>query len=1053
MSQKSQKSQESLYLEKLQYDPKLDDSWFAFFIDRKRFLFLLIFIITIAGILGLRSLPLESNPEINIGMGMVITTLPGASPEVMEDLVTKKLEKEISKIKGIDTLTSNSQNSVSMISVQFKSNADIATAMRDLKDKVDLVKPKLPADVKDPVVKEISFDDTPIWTFSLAGKYDGFKLREYANIIQEELEKNVLVSEVTISGGDETEYGVFIDPKKLDAYGLTIGMVNSTLQSLNFTIPIGQYDIGSYTHAFNIDERYYTTASLRDLIVAKTGTTGIIRLSDIARVEEVAKKHTTVARLSDKGSHPESAVTLGVVKKKGGSIVNLVTEGEKTIEDLRKSGILPSDVVITTVLDQSERIKLDLSHLIRDGTITVLLVFFVLFLIIGVKEALVAGTAVPIVFLITFAVMSVFGQTLNFLSMFALILSLGLLVDDAIVVVSAFKTYYHTGKFTPREAALMVLRDYQWVLTSTTLTVVWIFSAMLFMTGIVGKFIFSIPFVITVTLIASLSVALTINPALSVIFSSKGTDVIGRWAYLLEKGFFSLEKLEALYERSLQWILINKKNTWRFIGFVTILFFSAVVLPVSGVLQSDFFPKTDQDQIFINIETEAGTKLDVTSETTKQVEDLLVREKEIASFSTAIGSQVSLGKSTGGGTSGSNFAGISINLLKKEYGRKESSISIANRLRSEVKAIPGAKVSVLEMAGGPPAGSDFELKISGEDFRVMEQISGDVKKVLATIPDAINIETSRKPLPLEFRLSFDSTKLALYNLTLPQVSLFLKNTIDGLDATTIYKGNDEIAVRTRYETSSTDTIDKIKDLKVKNSAGQDVFIRDIMKTEFEPSVFSISRIDQKRVISVTASAANGATAKSLLAEFTAKNKGYKLPAGYEFITGGTNEENAKSVQSLLVALVFGLLFIVATLVILFDSYKQSVIVLVTIPLSLIGVFYGLALFGQPLSFPGLIGLVALFGIVVRNGIILFDKINLNRREGIPFRESVIDGGKSRLEPVFLTSVCTVLGMIPLTLSNPTWTSLGLSIIFGLSVSTVFTLLVLPALYFLMIKEK
>ncbi|MDD5377468.1 MAG: efflux RND transporter permease subunit [Candidatus Gracilibacteria bacterium] len=1051
----SPKTQESLYLEKLTYDPKLDDSWFAFFIERKRFLFLLIIIIVIAGYLGLKALPLESNPEVSIGVGVVSVALPGGSPEVMEDLVTKKLEKEISKIKGIDTMTSTSMNSVSVISVQFKSDTDTATAMRDLKDKVDLVKPKLPADAKDPTVTEVSFDDTPIWTFSLAGKYDGFKLREYATTIQEELEKNVLVSDVTISGGDETEYGVFIDPKKLDAYGLTIGAVNSTLAAENFTVPIGQYDIGSYTHSFTVDERYYTVASLRDLVIAKTGTTGIIRLSDIARVEEVAKKRTTIARLSDKGSNPENAVTLGVVKKKGGSIVNLVTEGEKAIQDLRTSGIIPADVVITTVLDQSERIKLDLSHLIRDGLITVALVFITLFLIIGVREALVAGAAVPLVFLITFAVMAGFHQTLNFLSMFALILSLGLLVDDAIVVISAFNQYHRTGKFTPKQAALLVLRDYKQVLTSTTLTVVWIFSAMLFMTGLIGKFIFSIPFVITVTLIASLIIALTINPALAVFFVGHSDEEKkpSRWSNILNKGLISIHPLEEFYARTIDRLLSTRKKAKWFVFGVFLFFLSALALPISGALKSDFFPKTDADQIFINVETEAGTKLDVTSEITKQVETLLLHEKEIASFSTAIGSQVSVGRTSGGGGNGSNFAGISINLLKKEYGRKESSISIADRLRTEVKAIHDAKVSVVELAGGPPAGADFELKISGADFRVMEQIAADIKKIMLSVPGAINIETSRKPLPLEFRLSFDSTKLALYNLTLPQVSLFLKNVIDGTDATTIYKGNDEIAVRTRYETGSTDTIDKIKDLKVKNLLGQDVFIRDILKTEFEPSVFSISRIDQKRVISVTASAAAGATAKTLLADFTAKTKDYKIPAGYEFSTGGANEENAKSVQSLLIAMVFGMFFIVATLVILFDSYKQSVIVLVTIPLSLIGVFYGLTLFGQALSFPGLIGLVALFGIVVRNGIILFDKINLNRREGISFRESVIDGGKSRLEPVFLTSVCTVLGMIPLTLSNPTWTSLGLSIIFGLSVSTIFTLLVLPALYFLVVKEK
>lgn len=499
-------------------------------------------------------------------------------------------------------------------------------------------------------------------------------------------------------------------------------------------------------------------------------------------------------------------------------------------------------------------------------------------------------------------------------------------------------------------------------------------------------------------------------------------------------------------------ILETRTKAWKFVFFVFLLFISSLILPISGILKSDFFPKTDQDTVFINIEAEAGTKLDITAELTKQVEALLTKEKEIASFSTTIGSQVVVGKSTGGGVSGSNFAGISINLLKKEYGRKESSITISDRLRNEVKAISRAKVSIVEMAGGPPSGADFELKISGSDFRVMEKIALDVKKILAGIPGAINIETSRKPLPIEFRFSFDSMKLALHNLSLPQVSIFLKNTIDGIDATTVYRGDDEIAVRTRYDTSSVDTIDKIKDLKIKNMLGQDVFIRDILSTEFVPSVFSISRIDQKRVISITASAANGATAKSLLTAFTEKNRDYRLPSGYEFITGGANDENAKSVASLLVSMVFGLLFIVATLVILFDSYKQSLLVLVTIPLSLIGVFYGLTFFGQPLSFPGLIGLVALFGIVVRNGIILFDKINLNRCNGIPFRESVIDGGKSRLEPVVLTSVCTVLGMIPLTLSNPTWTSLGLSIIFGLSVSTVFTLLVLPVLYHLIIKE-
>jgi multidrug efflux pump subunit AcrB len=290
-------------------------------------------------------------------------------------------------------------------------------------------------------------------------------------------------------------------------------------------------------------------------------------------------------------------------------------------------------------------------------------------------------------------------------------------------------------------------------------------------------------------------------------------------------------------------------------------------------------------------------------------------------------------------------------------------------------------------------------------------------------------------------------------LTIPQVSLFLKNAIDWIEATKVYKWTDEIIVRTKFDVASTDTLDKIKDLKLLNNRWQYVYLRDIVKEEFKASVFSITRINQERIVSVTASASKWFTWPQILAEFNKKIANYKLPSGYKFITGWVNEENKKSVNSLLVSLVFGMIFIIATLVLLYDSFRQSVLVLVTIPLSLIWVFYWLTIFMQPLSFPGLIWLVALFGIVVRNWIILFDKINQNLEENIPFKESIIDAWISRLEPVFLTSICTVLGMIPLTLTNPTWTSLWLSIIFWLSFSTFLTLLVLPSLYYMVFKKK
>ncbi|MDD2486876.1 MAG: efflux RND transporter permease subunit [Candidatus Gracilibacteria bacterium] len=1051
----------SKYLDKLKFDPKLNNSWSNFFLTRTRFIILLVIIIIIAGLLSAKTLPLESNPEIKIGMGTVVTILPGASPEIVEDLVTKKLEKQINKIKGIDTMTSTSKNSVSMIIVQFTSNKDIPTAMRELKDKADLAKKDLPADTKDPVVTEISFDDSPIWTFTISGDYNGFELYDYGKKIRDELEKNILVSEVKISGGDQAEFRVEYDPKKLDELNLTASSVNSAIAGLNFTIPIGDLAVDKYKHTVTLDERFFDIQSLKNLVISKTGNSGIIYLKDIANVFEAPAKRTTLSRLSYKGDNgklviPSNAVTLGVVKKTGGSIVNLIDEGVVKLEEMQSLGILPKNLKITTIQDNSERIKLDLEHLVRDGIITVLLVFFILFAIIGIKEALVAGISAPLVFLMTFIIMALFGQTLNFLTMFALILSLGLLVDDAIVVISAINQYKATGKFTTRESALLVIRDYKNVLISTTLTVVYIFSAMLFMTGIMGKFLFSIPFIITVTLLSSLVVALTINPALAVAFDK--TKIKGKKESKLSKfmnsGFIKLTKVENFYEHILEYIISKRKRAIIFLFGVLGLFILSLFLPGLGILKSDFFPKTDADTFTINFEAEPGTKLDITSGLVKPIETLLLKEKEVTSFATTIGAQSGGGgKSLGGSNSGDNYASITINLIKKEYGRKETSIDMTDRFRNEFKKINGIKVTIAEVASGPASGADFEIKIYGENFNIMQKIADDYKKVLSKVPGAINIESSRKPVPLEFKFSFDSNKLALYDLSLAQVGLFVRNVVDGAEATKILKGTDEIIVRTIYNSESSNNLDKIKDLKIKNQKGTDVYLRDILVNELKSSTNSITRIGQKRVISVTASAGKTTTGKSILAEFNQKTDKYEMPVGYEGIVGGSNEESAKSVTSLMTSMIFGIFFIIITLVVLFDSYKQSILVLTTIPLSLIGVFVGLVLFGQPLSFPGLIGLVALFGIVVRNGIILFDKINANIKEGIEFKESIIDAVKTRLEPVFLTSICTVLGMIPLTLSNPTWTSLGLSIIFGLTVSTFFTLIVLPTLYYVFLEKK
>ena len=493
------KHNETQYLKNLEFDEKLNDSWMSFFIDRKRFTWLVILLIWVVGYIWYKSLDLESSPEVQIWAATITTTFNWASPETVEDLVTKKIEQKIAKVSWIDTITSTSTEGNSIISVEFESDADIWDTLSDLKDKVDEAQVKLPADADESSVKEVSMDDSPIWTFSISWEnYDDFELYEYAKNIQDELEKNSLVSEVDISGWKEKEFWVYIDPKKLEKYNLTLDTINSAISASNTTSPIWDIKISWYKHSISVDSRYYSVQSLKNIVIWKKWDSWILYLKDIAEVKEVAKKVTSISRLSISGWESLNAVTLSVKKKRWWSIVDLVDEWKVALEDMKKSWTIPSDLNIKTTLDESVSIEDDFHHLVRDWLLTILLVFVTLFAIIWLKEALVAWTSVPLVLLVTFWAMYWYWLTLNFLSMFALILSLWLLVDDAIVVISAMNQYKKTWKFTTREAWILVIRDYKKVLTTTTLTVVFIFASMMFMDWMMWKFIFSIPFVMEI---------------------------------------------------------------------------------------------------------------------------------------------------------------------------------------------------------------------------------------------------------------------------------------------------------------------------------------------------------------------------------------------------------------------------------------------------------------------------------------------------------------------------------------------------------------------------
>lgn len=1123
------RSSDNLYLEKLTFKPELRKTWLNFFVSNFRVVILLILMISAWGVYSYIILPRESMPEVKIPIAVVITTYPGVSPSDMEELVTKKIENSISSVKGISKITSNSRNSVSSIIVEFNASEDADDVIRKLRDQVTTAKKDLPKDASEPTVNQISLDDTPILTVALSGPFDGFTLKDKADDIKDELEKLPDVREVLISGGDEREFEVAYDPQKLTFYGITPSEANQLIAAVNIAVPSGSFDGKSFTYPVRTDSKFYDANKLASTPIGHTENANIIYLKDIASVSEKAIKKTVYSRFSIERSEPQSAVTIDLVKKTGGNVVKTVDSAAGIIEKMSKS--FPQGMRYDIVTDYAKEIRTDFDQLSHDFLLTLMLVFGLLFLIVGLKEAFVAGMAVPLVFFVTFGVMQISGISLNFLSIFSLILSLGLLVDDAIVVVSATKQYLRTGKFTPEEAVLLVLNDFKVVLTTTTLTTVWAFLPLLWTSGIMGEFIKSIPITVSVTLLSSLLIALMVNHPLAAVLervrltkkifylllgllfsfsfyliwlnSAAGYIFTGiffvviltmiRWymkggnikmeqnAVLAEKewenddlikeklrlqglahkenfssrlihGIINFNAVLPYYDKYLRIFIKNKKLSLRALGIVFAIFIGAVMLPASGIVPSEFFPPSNNTYVFINVRGATGLTLDETDKITKKIEEKLLKYEEIINFSTTVG-----GSNTGGGygVSGnsSNLSSFVINLTETKE-RKITSYELSEKIREDLSDIKEATISVESPKGGPPSGKSFEARIVGDDLQKLDSIAKDLKPYLTSIKGVVDADISLKDSPAEYTFTLDSAKMELYYLNSAYVGSALRMAISGSEVTTVIRNGKEIKVVARFDKNKIPTLESIQNIQLINLAKQPVFIKDVAKVELRPSVENISRIDQKRAVLLSANVTAENRATAVLKEFKKNiSSSYELPEDYEIIYGGENEQNNESIYSIIRAMLVAIILIIVTLVIQFNSFKQASIVIMTIPLALIGVFIGMAITGVNLSFPGLIGILALFGIVVKNAIILIDKINLNIKAGIEFDEAIIDAGKSRLEAIFITSVCTILGIIPITFSNELWRALGSAVIFGLVLSSFFTLFVIPMLFKLLIKNK
>lgn len=1013
-----------------------------FFLNKYKFTFILIVAIIVFGIFSIIQLPKESQPEVNIPVATVNTVFPGASAIDVEQLVTDQIEDKISSVNGIKEYTSRSRRGVSFIQVEFNADVNKRTAIDDLKKKLDEVESELPEDAEEPKVEEVEISDQPFMQISVGGPFSIVKLTDYAETIKDELEQVSGISQVEVVGEQKDKLQVIVNKNKLENFSLGIQDVTQAINQANSNIPVGEIKTSGNIFSLRLAGQINDTKQIKSIpISSKEGA--VVRVEDVAEVKTEVNDKETLSKLSTNNNSSEQAITLVLYDSPGGDITEISTQTKQTVAEVIESK-LPQAVEFMVVQDRGEQIIDDLNSLTRNGLTTIVIVFLVLLLILGFREALIASIALPLSFMITFVILQISGLTLNFMTLFSLILALGVIIDTAIVINEGVSANIEQG-VEPFSAAKQAIKEFQWPLIAGVFTTVFAFAPMLLTSGTIGEFIKSIPITVSAALISSLFVALAIITTINAVlakFRDKKSSEKPKESKVQKITNKYLTKYKAYLKRILRSSSYKKK-----LGIsIVLLMIASYSLPVLGVLDINMFPPSDTDKFTIEVEKPIGTPLEKTEKLVEKIEKKLQKDERITSYVANIGT--SLG-STGFGSE--NKANFTVNLVNKD--KREPSNQIVNEYQNKLTGLGRASISVTQRNTGPEQEAPVVITIKGNDLDILDQTAKKFEKILTEIEGTENIESSVKDTNGEFVIIIDRQKAMRYGVSTNRLASILRNTVNGTTATTLnQEGKDlDIVVKTNLTEKTgvngdqTD-IETIKSLNISTPQGK-IPLSSFANIKLKNDRIEINHKNGDRVVKVTSYTSAGTTASEVFNKVRNKMDKDKIevPNGYSVSLGGENEDIQKSFADMFRAMILAVLLIASLLVLQFESFKQALIILITIPLALIGVFPGLAVLNLPLSFPGIIGIVALVGIVVNNAILLIATINKRKKDREQY-EAIAQAGKERLRPILLTTVTTVLGILPLAITEEAWRSLGFAIIFGLLFSTLLTLIVVPVLY-------
>ncbi len=1065
-------------------------------IKNRTSILVLAFIIFLTGTYCYITLPRESSPDITIPYVFVNTDYRGVSAPDIENSITIKIEKKLKGLDNVKNITSVSSEGLSQINIEFTPGTDIDEVLPKVKDKVDEAKQELPKDLdSDPSVSEVNFSEMPIVIYTLSGESGAVVLKKIADDLADDIEAVPGVLEAEVTGGIEREIRVEVDTDKLAYFRIPILALQDAISSENQNTSGGAITLGDGRYLMQIPGEFDSPEELLHLIVA-THDGNPVYLKDVARVVDGNKDITSKSRLEG-----IDAINIAVKKRVGENIIEVAEKVDRVVKEAQKT--FPKNTKTAKLMDQTKEIRAMVADLENNIITGLILVVLVLLFSLGIRNAILVGLAIPFSMFLSFACLSALGITLNMVVLFSLTLALGMLVDNAIVIIENIYRYIQQG--VPKiEAAMKATSEVAWPVIGSACTTIAAFIPLIFWPGIMGEFMKYLPITLVITLSSSLFVALVINPALCAIFMKAGIEDKTASEKLSTQGEEPI-KIEGFiltwYEKIMKAVLNNKIITLFSALAILVILVQIWLIRIGIEKPTEFFPKVDPTSVYVNIDPPEGVDLEYI--------DSIIRKTEIAvsgfadndtnpstqlykkamapnEHETVNGEKfmaptdinniehlyMKAVQGSGGGFSfGSNLPNhIGIQFIDYED-RKTSTNDDLNRLRERIKNISGALITVKEQDQGPPTGPPINIEISGDNFKILGFIAEQIKAKLAEIPHVTDIKDDYvKGLP-SIKVNIDRQRASLFQLTTSSIGFAIKTAYNGLDVSTYYEGDEEYDIVVKLSKEDRNVVDILKKLMIPTPTGEIIPLTTLANIEYSGSVGDIVRINHSRVVTVSASidktkvTGSGVREKAapLLAEL-------ELPPGYHIKITGEGEEQQEAQKFLSKAFIIALLFIFLILVTLFNSVTQPIIILTSVILSLGGAFLGLFVLKLPFGIimTG-VGVISLAGVVVNNAIVLIDYINKLRARGMELTQAVISGGATRLRPVILTAITTILGLLPmvtgisydfhvmaLSLTSEStlwWKSMAIVVIFGLMVSTILTLVVVPALYTLIETSK